>query len=205
MKLRLYPEIYFTELGVVLLGWSFLNFRWLDYLIRFQGSYALTSILLSAGIIFWLKKIKKDEQPLFFLDEEYFLEFILWIGVAMALIPLGLVVGLLTFSLNWYLVFIIPAVFIGILLTVGLVEELVFRQVVLVFMEQRWGISIAIVGSSMLFGFSHIVRGSFPNWSYVFLATMAGLLYGYVFKKYGLTYVIFLHSLVDTVRFALFS
>lgn len=202
MKLELYAKINGRELGAVLLGWFFLNFRWMDYLIRFQGSYALISVLLSVGIIFWFKKIKGDYLPLFLLDKNYWPSFVFWTGVALLLIPMGLMVGLVTFSLNWYRIFVIPAIFVGMLLTVSLVEELVFRRVALIFMERRWGVSAALIGSSVLFGLSHVVRGTFPNWSYVLLATLAGLIYGIVFCRYGLSYAIILHSVVDTFKFA---
>lgn len=201
MKLGLYPRIYFRELSLVLLAWSFLNFRWLDYLLRFKGSYALISILLSAGIIFWLKKIKNDKLPLFFLERKHLPSFMWWVLISLALVPIGLVVGLVTFNFNLARILFLPVVFLGIFFTVGLVEELVFRQVVLVFFEQRWGISVAVVASSLLFGLSHIVRGPFPNWSYVWLAILAGLIYGIVFYRYGLFYAIILHSIVDVFKF----
>lgn len=201
MKLGLYPKIYSWELGLVLLAWSFLNFRWMDYLIRFRGSYALISILLSVGIVYWLKEIKKDPYDLFFLEKEHFWPFMAWVGVAFLFIPIGWGIGLFSFSLNWSRILISPLVLVGIFFTIGLVEELVFRQVALVFFEQHWNIPVAVVVSSVLFGLSHIVRGDFPNWFYVFLATLAGLIYGIVFCRYGLSYAIILHSVVDVFKY----
>lgn len=110
--------------------------------------------------------------------------------------------GMFTFVLDWHRLWLSPLVLIGIFFTTGLVEELVFRQVVLVFFEQKWNIPTGVIISSILFGFSHIVRDSFPNWSYVLLATLAGLIYGVVFVRYGLAYAIVIHSVVDIFRFA---
>jgi membrane protease YdiL (CAAX protease family) len=60
--------------------------------------------------------------------------------------------------------------------------------------------------ASIIFGFSHILHAPFPNWRYVFLATIAGLFYGRAWMK---TNSIFpgtiVHALVDTTWFALFA
>ena len=39
--------------------------------------------------------------------------------------------------------------------------------------------------ASILFGFSHITNGNFPNWRYVALASIAGFLYGWTWRKTG--------------------
>lgn len=193
------------EVAVVMLGWIFINFRLIDYLFRFKGSYLLFSLLLSGGVLLWLKKKKDYVFRLSFLDHGK-KPLLMLVGIAaVSLIPLGWLTGLITWHPHPQKILISPVVFLFICLSISLVEELVFRQTFLVYVEQEWGVKIALAVSSLLFGFSHIVRGTFPNWSYVFLATMAGFLYGYAFKKYGLAQAIFLHSLVDTGKFALFS
>ncbi len=201
MKLGLYPKIDFGELCLILLAWSFLNFRWMDHVAYFGGSYAVISLVISTWIIYWLKKIKKDPYPLFFLEKEHFLSVMVWVAVAALLIPLGYSLNMFTFSFSWHRILLSPLVFIGIVLTIGAVEELVFRQVLLVFVEQRFNIPVGIAISSILFGFSHIVRGSFPNWPYILVASLAGLIYGVVFWRYGLSYAIILHSLVDVFKY----
>ncbi|MDO8495748.1 MAG: CPBP family intramembrane metalloprotease [bacterium] len=205
MKNESYPFIFFWELCLVLLGWCFLNFRLMDYLVKFSGSYILVSALLSSSIIVWLMRSKDYRPKLLVLDREYLPYLAICVVVALILIPTGFMVGIITLNLNWFRILAIPAAFIGVYLSIGLVEELVFRQVMLVFLEQRWGAALALGGSSLLFGLSHIVRGAFPNWSYVLLATLAGLLYGAIFRRAGLGYAILLHSIVDVIKYAFLS
>ena len=59
--------------------------------------------------------------------------------------------------------------------------------------------------ASMLFGFSHITNLGFPNWRYVILASIAGLFYGWTWRKTGSIFASALvHAAVDTVWHFLF-
>ena len=59
--------------------------------------------------------------------------------------------------------------------------------------------------SSVLFGFSHITNGGFPNWRYAILATIAGLFYGWTWRKTGSIFASALvHALVDALWHFLF-
>jgi membrane protease YdiL (CAAX protease family) len=52
--------------------------------------------------------------------------------------------------------------------------------------------------ASILFGFSHITNLGFPNWRYVFLASIAGLFYGWTWRKSGSIFAsAIVHALVD--------
>jgi membrane protease YdiL (CAAX protease family) len=52
--------------------------------------------------------------------------------------------------------------------------------------------------ASMLFGFSHITNLGFPNWRYVILASIAGIFYGWTWRKTGSIFAsAIVHALVD--------
>lgn len=52
--------------------------------------------------------------------------------------------------------------------------------------------------ASVLFGFSHITNLGFPNWRYVILASIAGLFYGWTWRKTGSIFAsAIVHALVD--------
>jgi membrane protease YdiL (CAAX protease family) len=45
--------------------------------------------------------------------------------------------------------------------------------------------TVGWITASVLFGFSHITNMHFPNWRYVLLAFIAGLFYGWTWRKTG--------------------
>ena len=82
-----------------------------------------------------------------------------------------------------------------------------FRGVVLqnllsqTFKNQWVGLAVA----SVIFGLSHILHAPYPNWKYVFLATIAGLFYGHVWMKTGSLFPgALVHALVDVSWHILF-
>jgi len=59
--------------------------------------------------------------------------------------------------------------------------------------------------ASVLFGFSHITNGGFPNWRYVILASIAGFFYGWTWRKTNSIFAAaIVHALVDTFWHFLF-
>lgn len=59
--------------------------------------------------------------------------------------------------------------------------------------------------ASVLFGFSHITNLGFPNWRYVILASIAGLFYGWTWRKTGSIFASALvHAAVDAAWHFLF-
>lgn len=88
---------------------------------------------------------------------------------------------------------------VGILFFTAWPEELLFRGL-LQNLLSRAGKSDTggWIAASVLFGFSHITNLHFPNWRYVFLATIAGLFYGWTWRKTGSIFASALvHSGVD--------
>jgi hypothetical protein len=59
--------------------------------------------------------------------------------------------------------------------------------------------------ASVLFGFSHITNLGFPNWRYVILASIAGVFYGWTWRRTGSIFAsAIVHALVDVTWHFLF-
>ena len=59
--------------------------------------------------------------------------------------------------------------------------------------------------ASLVFGLSHITNMGFPNWRYVALATIAGIFYGWTWRKSGSIFASALvHAAVDVTWHFLF-
>lgn len=122
-------------------------------------------------------------------------------------IPLGLKIGFLAFnpmlprirSVGLSGIAALPISALGILLFTAWPEEFLFRGVLQNLlsrtMKNEWA---GLVVASVAFGFSHIFHAPYPNWKYVGLATIAGLLYGRAWMKTrSLIPGTLVHALVD--------
>jgi membrane protease YdiL (CAAX protease family) len=68
-----------------------------------------------------------------------------------------------------------------------------------------WSENGGWVVASIIFGLSHIFHPIVPNWRYVLVATIAGLLYGFTWRKTGSIFpAAVVHALVDTTWHLLF-
>ncbi len=132
---------------------------------------------------------------------------ILHFGVfAVIAIVLGLRIGFLTFAPSLGRLRTAPIEIVGILFFTAWPEEFLFRGVLQntlsrTFKNQWAGLAVA----SVAFGFAHIFHAPFPNWKYVFLATVAGLFYGRTWIKTGSLFPgAIVHALVDILWHILF-
>lgn len=77
----------------------------------------------------------------------------------------------------------VPLIFVSI----GLVEEILFRDAIQNLLRHRLGSICALVVASAVFGLAHVNKRALgfdvPNWPYVGVAAIAGLGYGFVFWK----------------------
>ncbi len=199
-----YSNIKLWELLLVFSVWTFLDLRVIDYLHRFEGSYAVLSILISFSLLFWLKKSKNVRLDILPRGGAWSELFGYYFLCALTLIPLGLAIGFIEFSFSFNNLLVPPFVLVGIYFTIGLIEELVFRQILLVYFWKKINFNFALILSSFIFGVYHLNNLGFPNWDYVILASIAGIIYGLAFKKLGLAWAVLLHSLVDVSKLIFF-
>jgi uncharacterized protein len=121
-------------------------------------------------------------------------------------VPLGFLLGL-----GEYLIirpgYLIPDLTLGNLLIltivmvffVGLVEELIFRSILQVRLEQALGVQKALIITSLLFGFMHSGYGTFNEMLYT---GFVGLIIGILFHKTkSLPFITVLHGLVNVFLF----
>jgi len=85
-------------------------------------------------------------------------------------------------------------------------EEFLFRGLLQNFLSKASKSDLAgWWTASVLFGFSHISNMGFPNWRYVILASLAGLFYGWTWRKTGSIFASALvHAAVDATWHFLF-
>jgi uncharacterized protein len=129
-----------------------------------------------------------------------------FVAFAIIAVVLGLRIGFLTYAPSLSRLRTAPIEVIGILFFTAWPEEFLFRGVLQnilsrTFKNQWAGLAVA----SVAFGFAHIFHAPFPNWKYVFLATVAGLFYGRAWIKTGSLFPgAIVHALVDILWHILF-
>jgi CAAX protease family protein len=121
-------------------------------------------------------------------------------------IPLGLKLRFIVFAPQGWRWSSSIGLSIGILFFTAWPEEFLFRGLLQNFLSKASKSDLAgWWTASVLFGFSHITNMGFPNWRYVLLATIAGLFYGWVWKKSGSIFASALvHAAVDATWHFLF-
>lgn len=115
-------------------------------------------------------------------------------------IPLAIKMHFIAFAPQWHRGTTYLGLSIGILFFTAWPEELLFRGLLQNFLTRAVNSDLAAwIVASMLFGFSHITNLGFPNWKYVLLASIAGIFYGWTWKKTGSIFASALvHAGVDT-------
>ena len=75
---------------------------------------------------------------------------------------------------------------LGILFFTAWPEEFLFRGLLQNLLSRASNNeTVGWIAASIIFGFSHITNLHFPNWRYVLLASIAGLFYGWTWRKTG--------------------
>jgi membrane protease YdiL (CAAX protease family) len=121
-------------------------------------------------------------------------------------IPLGIVLHFITFAPQWSKWSNYVGLSLAILMFTAWPEELLFRGLLQNFLARASKSDLAgWWTASVLFGFAHITNMGFPNWRYVILATLAGLFYGWTWRKTGSIFASALvHAAVDAIWHFLF-
>ena len=109
-----------------------------------------------------------------------------FIVFACVAIPLGVGIQFIIFAPHWTdwksLLFVVIAIFFF----TAWPEEFLFRGLLQNLLSRLSKNPLAgWLTASILFGLSHITNGRFPNWRYVILASIAGLFYGWTWRKTG--------------------
>jgi uncharacterized protein len=115
-------------------------------------------------------------------------------------IPLGAGMHFIRFAPQWSTWKSLPFLSIAILFFTAWPEEFLFRGLLQNMLSRTSKSDLAgWWTASVLFGFSHITNLGFPNWRYVILASIAGLFYGWTWRKSNSIFAsAIVHALVDT-------
>ena len=177
---------------------------------RFPFSYNFISLIVVLMIVFLFLLIRGQSDMGYRLIprwQDFPLIFILTLAIAVLIIPAGVFSGFLRFRSTIRFNPDDLLIFAGIFLTIGLVEEIVFRGVVQRYLEiifkSHWP---ALFTASVLFGLTHWNNAA-PGFAvhYIIFASIAGIFYGIAYKKSGSLFpAIFLHALVDLIWLVLF-
>jgi membrane protease YdiL (CAAX protease family) len=121
--------------------------------------------------------------------------------LAAVAIPLGMVIGFLHVEPRWLGPGYAAARLFGLVVFVGLPEEMLFRGVFQESFSRLWNPRVGLVVGSLVFGLSHLPKHAPPlNWPYALLATLAGLGYGWVYQRTGrLAAAAMTHGVVDWI------
>ena len=125
---------------------------------------------------------------------------------ALIAIPLGTGMHFIQFEPRWSEWKSLPLTALSILFFTAWPEEFLFRGLLQNTLSRASKSEIAgWWTASVLFGFSHITNLGFPNWRYVVLATIAGVFYGWTWRRTGSIFASALvHAAVDTTWHFLF-
>ena len=101
-------------------------------------------------------------------------------------IPLAISMHFIAFAPHWNTGTTYVGLSVAIFMFTAWPEELLFRGLLQNFVARASKSDLAgWWTASVLFGFSHITNLGFPNWRYVILASIAGLFYGWTWRKTG--------------------
>jgi membrane protease YdiL (CAAX protease family) len=121
-------------------------------------------------------------------------------------IPLGTAMHFIQFAPHWAAWKSLPGLTLAILCFTAWPEEFLFRGLLQNMLARSTKSDLAgWWTASIVFGFSHITNMRFPNWRYVILASIAGLFYGWTWRKTGSIFAsAIVHAFVDALWHFLF-
>jgi uncharacterized protein len=202
-----------ADFAAVVIVWLPVEFRWMYQLVPFPRElthtltilFALNTALAAFVYVRRLEGVGYSVEWSSGIALQVAIHFAL---LAAILIPLGEKINFIHFgpsAANFKPAPLLVAV-LGISFFTAWPEEFLFRGLLQNLLgklaRNEW---VGLVIAAVIFGFSHILHAPFPNWRYVLLATIAGLLYGHVWMR---TRTIFasaiVHALVDILWHLLF-
>lgn len=191
--------------------WLPVQFRWMYRLFPFPHQlthtltilFALTTALAAFLIIRRLDGIGYAVEWRRGFGLAVIVNFLL---AALIIIPIGEAMHFIRFGPTLHSLRATPLVGAEILVFTAWPEEFLFRGLLQNLLSRSFKSRRAgWIAASIIFGFAHILHAPVPNWKYVLLATIAGLLYGRAWMKTGsLVPDTIIHALVDTIWFGFF-
>lgn len=129
-----------------------------------------------------------------------------FLAFAAIAIPLGSAIHFVEFAPRWSEWRTLPFLTLAILCFTAWPEEFLFRGLLQNMLSRASrNENVGWVVASIAFGFSHITNMGFPNWRYVLLASIAGIFYGWTWRKTGSIFAsAIVHALVDAIWHFLF-
>jgi membrane protease YdiL (CAAX protease family) len=192
------------DYAAMALIWLPVEFRWMYRVFPYPAelTHSLTILTaLGAGVAAFVLLRRMDGIGYAIVWRRGFganvaIHFLIFTAIAVAV---GIKIGFLKFDPTLARLRSLPLAVVGITFFTAWPEEFLFRGVLQnllsrTFKNEWTGLAIA----SVIFGFAHILHAPYPNWKYVFLATIAGLFYGHVWMKTGSLFPgALVHALVD--------
>ncbi len=125
---------------------------------------------------------------------------------AVVIIPVGARIHFVKFDAHRARPITVLPELVGIFLFTAWNEEFFFRGLLQNALQRTLrSEKLGWAAASIIFGLFHIRHGRFPNWRYVFLATIAGLIYGFAWRKTrSMTVSSIIHTAVDLTWLQLF-
>jgi membrane protease YdiL (CAAX protease family) len=199
------------DYAAAILIWLPVEFRWMYGVFPYpkELTHSLTILMaLSTGVAAFVLLRRMDGIGYAIVWRKGFganvaIHFLIFTAIAVAL---GIKIGFLRYDPTLSRLRSLPLAAFGITFLTAWPEEFLFRGVLQnllsrTFKNQWTGLAIA----SVIFGLSHILHAPYPNWKYVFLASIAGLFYGHAWMKSGsLVPGALVHALVDVSWHTLF-
>lgn len=160
-----------------------------------MGFTFLTAVALALFLYRVVRPLRTLDVRLALSRRELLLALAAAAAVAIVALPAGFATGFVVFNPKWHGVAHAAAKLLGLVVFVGVPEELLFRGLIQEGLSRLRGPRTGWIAASLLFGLTHITKptGLPPaidhvlrlNWRYALLAAIAGLAYGWVYRRTG--------------------
>ena len=189
--------------------WGFSMSHWLWPFPGGQLAYVMTIMLclnVALAVFVLLRRLGGIGYSIGWANNWSFFIIASFFAFALIAIPLGTGMHFIQFEPRWSEWKSLPLTALSILFFTAWPEEFLFRGLLQNTLSRASKSEVAgWWTASVLFGFSHITNLGFPNWRYVVLATIAGVFYGWTWRRTGSIFAsAIVHGAVDTTWHFLF-
>ena len=183
--------------------WGFSMSHWLWPFPGGQLAYVMTVLLcvnVALAVFVLLRRVDGIGYSIGWNRNWSFFIVASFLAFALIAIPLGTGMHFIQFEPRWSEWKSVPLTALSILFFTAWPEEFLFRGLLQNTLSRASKSEVAgWWTASVLFGFSHITNLGFPNWRYVVLATIAGVFYGWTWRRTGSIFAsAIVHGAVDS-------